>query len=178
MKSGKRNVMFIHQTLPDSASPSDGTTSNTIGSTKKRGRPRKMKLMDHPHQTIAATPGTSSSVIKEAISCTSSNGSGMHMEEACASPTPLQIDLSPNRDEQSSTEITAGEPTVKDSKSILDHLGLGNVQSRLPSIVPATVKKNRMRRSSKSSYGEQVKGVEGEYPEICQIIHDICMYIV
>ena len=173
--------MFIHQTLPDSASPSDGIAGSTSGPTKKRGRPRKMKLMDHPHQTMAATPGTSSSVIKETISCTSSNSGGMHMEDSCPSPTPLQIDLSPKvnnhmHDEQNSTEMTASESAVNDSNSILDHLGSGIVQPRLPSIVPAAVKKNRIRRSSKSSYGEQVKNVEGEHPESVLFVMYACTY--
>ena len=88
MKSGRRNVMFIHQTLPDGASDSGGS-----GSTKKRGRPKKMKLMDHPRQTIVTTPATSSSVIKDTSSCTNNNSSSGGVEEVCSSPTPLQIDL-------------------------------------------------------------------------------------
>ena len=88
MKSGRRNVMFIHQTLPDASMPSDSGSPTVV--TRKRGRPKKVKLTDHPQQTIVTTPAASS-VIKDTASCTS-NGNGI--EEACTSPTPLQIDPS------------------------------------------------------------------------------------
>ena len=166
MKTGRRNVMFIHQTLPDAASTANDTGGSNV-TTKKRGRPKKVKLIDHqPHQTVVTTPAASS-VIKDTTSCTNnSNG----VEEVCISPTPLQIDLSPrvnNNNEQNNSEIADSEPVVKDtdSNTVVDHTAMYNGQPSVPSLVPtATVaKRQRIRRSSSSgklSYGQQVKSVE------------------
>ena len=120
MKSGRRNVMFIHQTLPDASTPS-GSGGPTVV-TKKCGRPKKMKLTDHPQQTIVTTPAASS-VIKDTASCASNGNS---MEEVCTSPIPLQINLSPsfiNNNEQNNTDISDGDRTLKDtdSKTVIDH---------------------------------------------------------
>lgn len=161
MKSGRQNVMFIHQPLPSSASTDNGGSTT---STKKRGRPKKMKLTEQPHQTVVTTPGASS-VIKETASC--ANNSNGCMEEACTSPTPLQIDLSPsviNNDEQNNTEMVNNEPVAKDdtNKSVINPTILNNEQS-VSSFLPATTKKQRIRRSStigRVSYGEQAKAVE------------------
>ena len=53
---------------------------HTVIVSKKHGRPKKMKLMDHTCQTVVTTPATSSSVIKDTSSCTN-NSSGV--EEVC-----------------------------------------------------------------------------------------------
>ena len=161
MKSGRRNVMFIHQTLPDTATPSDSGGPTAV--TKKRGRPKKVKLTDHPQQTIVTTPAASS-VIKDTASC-ASNGNGM--EEACTSPTPLQIDLSPsfiNNNEQNNTDMSDGDRTLKDtdSKTVIDHTPMDKGQPLVPPIAPVVTKKQRVRRSStgKASFGQQAKAVE------------------
>ena len=162
MKSGRRNVMFIHQTLPDKASTTSDSGGPTVV-TKKRGRPKKVKLTDHPQQTIVTTPAASS-VIKDTISC-ANNGSGM--EEACTSPTPLQIDLSPSfitNNEQNNSEMIDGDQTLKDtdSKTVINHIPMNEGQPHVPSVAPAITKKQRVRRSStgKASFGVQAKAVE------------------
>ena len=162
MKSGRRNVMFIHQTLSDGAS----TASEAYGSTKKRGRPKKMKLTDHPHQTIVTTPATSSSVIKDATTVV--NNSSGDVEEVCTSPTPLQIDLSPsvvnNNNEQNNTEMIVNEPLPEDSDTAVDRTALDNGHPPVPSLPPIiTTKRPRIRRSSttgKASFGVQTKATE------------------
>ena len=160
MKSGRRNVMFIHQTLSDRGAT---TASEIYGSTKKRGRPKKVKLMNHPHQTIVTTPAaSSSSVIKDATSVTN-NSSSEGVEEVCTSPTPLQIDLSPsvvNNNEQNNIEMS--EPLPGDNE---DHSTLDNGHPPVPSLPPIiTAKRQRIRRSSstgKASHGVQTKTTEG-----------------
>ena len=100
--------MFIHQTLPDASTPSDCGSPTVV--TKKHGRSKKVKLTDHPQQTIVTTPAASS-VIKDTTSC-ASNGNGM--EEACTSLTSLQIDLSPsfiNNNEQNNTDMSNSDRT-------------------------------------------------------------------
>ena len=188
MKSGRRNVMFIHQTLPDAASDSSGGG----GSTKKRGRPKKMKLMDHPHQAIVTTPATSSSVIKETATVTNNSSSGV--EEVCTSPSPLQIDLSPSvindNEQNNNATMIASEPVPEDSdsKTVVDHTTLDNGQPPVPSLPPpTTIKKQRIRRSSstgKSSFGEQTKGIQAgekivvsfKMSHVCNTRY-ACMYV-
>ena len=163
MKSGKHNVTFIHQTLPDKASTTSDSGGPTVV-TKKRSQPKKVKLTDHPQQTIVTTPAASS-VIKDTISC--NNGSGM--EEACTSPTPLQIDLSPSfitNNEQNNIEMIDGDQKLKDtdSKTVINHIPMNEGQPHVPSVAPTITKKQRVRRSSagKASFGVQAKAVEAD----------------
>ena len=153
--------MFIHQTLPDAATPSDSGGPTVV--TKKEGQRKKVKLTDHPQQTIVTTP-VASSVIKDTASCPS-NGNGM--EEPFTIPTPLQIDLSPsfiNNNEQNNTDMSDGDRTLKDtdSKTVIDHTPMDKGQPLVPPIAPVVTKKQRVRRSStgKASFGQQAKAVE------------------
>lgn len=161
MKSGRRGVMFIHQTLPDAGSTtSDG--GNFVPSGKKRGRPKKVKLTDRPQQqTIANTSvAAASSVIRDTSSCTN-NGSGV--EEASMSPTPLQIDLSPkavNDNEQNNTGAIASYPAPN---TIMDHTSTPVDIGPPPPLAPVPTKRQRARKFSgtgKMTYGEQAKAVE------------------
>jgi len=186
MKTGRRSVMFIHQTLPDPPSVASDSSGSNL-SAKKRGRPKKMKLTDHPHQTIVTTPAAlSSSVIKDATSHANNNNSGV--EEVCISPTPLQIDLSPsviNNNEQTETETADSEPAVEDTTNTktVSNSVLNNGQPPFSSLTsPTTVRKPRIRKShgaGKLSYGEQAKAVEagGKSVHIIMMCMKICMYV-
>ena len=110
------------------------------------------------------TTPPASSVIKDTTSC-ANNGSGM--EEACTSPTPLQIDLSPSfitNNEQNNSKMINVDQTLKDtdSKIVINHIPMNEGQPHVPSVTPAVTKKQRVRRSSagKASFGVQAKAVE------------------
>ena len=159
MKSGRRNVMFIHQTLRNASTPSDNG-GPTVVAKEKCGRPKKVKLTDHPQQTIVTTPAASS-VIKDTASCVSNGNS---MEEACTSSAPLQINLSSsfiNNNEQNITDMSDGDRTLKDtdSKTVIDHTPMDKGQPLVPPIAPVITKKQRVRRSStgKTSLDNKLK---------------------
>lgn len=154
---GRRGIMFIHQALPG-----DGSSNQ---STKRRGRPKKNKVLPgYPQQTVVTTTvPVVSSVIKETASC--SNNDVEDIEDGPLSPTPLQIDLaprsSPEHEEQMQLQQQQQQQlSVMQTTTVTVPVNdVATVAPPLP-IVTRRRKPRKIENMAKMSFGEQARSIE------------------
>jgi len=153
--SRRRDVMFIHQSLPG-----DGSSNQTA--TKRRGRPKKNRVLPgYPQQTVVTTTvPVVSSVIKETASC--SNNDIDDIEDGPLSPTPLQIDLAPRSSPEHEEQMQQlqQQPLVMQTTTVTVPANeVATVAPPLP-IVTKKRKPKKAENMEKMSFGEQARSIE------------------